>query len=200
MPVPAFLWIALLAAAEPGGRYEVVPQESTVTLRVGKGGLFKFAGHTHEVTAPALRGQIVADPADLTRSSVEVAFAAAELRVTGSDEPAGDRAKVQETMLGPKVLDVARFPEITFRSREVAGRETAPGVFDLQVKGELTLHGVTHALTVPVRVQRTDRILATGRAAVRQTDHGIKPVSVGGVVNVRNEVEVEFRFTARAAP
>jgi polyisoprenoid-binding protein YceI len=199
--MPSILALAaLLAAGEAAVSYRVVPEESAVTIRVGKGGLFKFAGHEHEVVAPALRGEILADGGDLARSSVSVTFDAASLRVTGAGEPAKDVPKVQEAMLGPKVLDAARFPEISFRSRTVAGREASPGVYELQVTGDFTLHGVTRALTLPVRVEKTDKIVASGRAVVRQTDHGIKPLSVGGVVNVRNQVEVEFRFTARVSP
>ena len=176
----------LLAAADGPARYVIVPEESTVTLRVGKAGLFKFAGHSHEVTAPARGGEIAADAADL--------------RVTGKDEPPEDQPKVQEAMLGPKVLDAGRYPDIAFRSQQVSGRETSPGVFELQVRGELTLHGVSRPLTLPVHVERAGTLVASGRTSIRQTDYGIKPVSVAGVVNVRNEVEVEFRFTARASP
>jgi polyisoprenoid-binding protein YceI len=190
----------LLAAADGPARYVIVPEESTVTLRVGKAGLFKFAGHSHEVTAPARGGEIAADAADLARSSVSVTFAAADLRVTGKDEPPEDQPKVQEAMLGPKVLDAGRYPDIAFRSQQVSGRETSPGVFELQVRGELTLHGVSRPLTLPVHVERAGTLVASGRTSIRQTDYGIKPVSVAGVVNVRNEVEVEFRFTARASP
>lgn len=191
---------ALLAAGEPPAAYRVVPEESSVTIRVGKGGLFKFAGHEHEVVAPALRGEILADGGDLARSSVSLTFDATALRVTGTGEPEKDVPKVQEAMVGPKVLDVGRFPEISFRSRAVSGREASPGVYELQVTGDLTLHGVTRPLTLPVRVERTDKLVASGRTEVRQSDHGIKPLSVGGVVNVRDRVEVEFRFTARVSP
>ena len=40
---------------------------------------------------------------------------------------------------------------------------------------------------------------AEGTAVVRQTDFGIKPVSVAGVVNVKNELGLTFRVQARPA-
>jgi polyisoprenoid-binding protein YceI len=194
---PILALVALLAGAEDPVRQAIVPEESTVTIRVGRAGLFKFAGHEHEVVAPVQGGEVVADPADLGRSSVWITFAAAALRVTGRGEPAKDVPRVQEAMVGPKVLDAERFPEIAFRSRQVVGRESGPGRYDLQVTGDFTLHGVTRTLTVPVQVERTDRLLITGRVEVRQTDHGIKPLSVGGVVNVKNQLEVEWSLVAR---
>jgi polyisoprenoid-binding protein YceI len=197
------LLLALVAAlgASSVQRYVVAPDESTVTIRVGRSGLFKFAGHEHEVVAPALRGEVVADTGDLSRSSVWVTFEAAALRVTGKGEPAEDVPKVQAAMVGPKVLDAERFPEITFRSRAVSGHAAGAGAYDLQVTGDLTVHGVTRTVTLPLRVELADKsVAASGRTVIRHTDHGLKPVSVAGVVNVRNEIGVEFRITARAVP
>ncbi|MET0556137.1 MAG: YceI family protein, partial [Vicinamibacteria bacterium] len=167
----------------------------------GKAGLFKFAGHAHEVTAPVSSGRIEADATDLARSSVTLAFRAADLRVSGKDEPPADLPKVQEAMVGPKVLDAARFDSIRFTSRTVAGRALPDGVFDLRLEGELELHGVKGPVTVPVRVRRgaDGTLSAEGTAVVRQTDFGIKPVSVAGVVNVKNELGLTFRILARPA-
>ena len=38
---------------------------SSVRIHVGKSGAFSFAGHKHEVVAPAVSGEVIADPADL---------------------------------------------------------------------------------------------------------------------------------------
>jgi hypothetical protein len=39
---------------------------------------------------------------------------------------------------------------------------------------------------------------ASGRATLRHTDFGMTPVSVAGVVKVKNELTLEFDITARA--
>jgi polyisoprenoid-binding protein YceI len=193
------LGCALPLSASPRA-YVVDGAASVVNVHVGKSGVFGFAGHTHEVAAQRLEGRLEADPDDLTRSSVAVTFEASGLKVSAEGEPSGDAPKVQETMAGPKVLDVARFPTITFQSRQVSGRRTGEGVYELQVTGDLSLHGVTRALTVPVRVEVADATLtATGRVAVAQRAFGIEPVSAGGgTVKVKNELGVEFKIVARA--
>lgn len=182
--------------------YEIDPARSTMTVHVGKAGLFKFAGHAHEVTAPVASGRIAADPSDLARSSVTMSFRAADLRVTGKDEPEDDRPKVQEAMLGPKVLDSARFDTIAFTSRTVTGRALPDGIYDLRIEGDLSLHGVTRPVTVPVRIRTAPdgTLSADGTAVVRQTDFGMKPVSVAGVVNVKNELGLTFAIVARRVP
>jgi polyisoprenoid-binding protein YceI len=198
------LFVVLSAAASlrAADVYEVDPARSTMTVHVGKAGLFKFAGHAHEVTAPLASGRIEADAADLARSSVRLSFRAADLRVTGKDEPEQDRPKVQEAMLGPKVLDSARFGTIAFTSRTVTGRTLPDGFHDLRIEGDLSLHGGTAPVTVPVRIRvaADGTLTADGTAVIRQTDFGIKPVSVAGVVNVKNELGLTFRIEARRVP
>ena len=170
---------------------------SVVTIRVGKAGLFKFAGHEHEVLAPVLKGEVRADRENLDRSSVVLAFEAAALRVSGKDEPPADLPKVQAAMQGPQVLEVDRFAEITYRSATVAGRATSAGVYELTLGGELTLHGVKGSVSVPVRVEMTEeRLTATGTLTLRHTSFGLKPISVAGVVKVKDELSVTFTIVA----
>jgi hypothetical protein len=40
-------------------------------------------------------------------------------------------------------------------------------------------------------------LTATGRFQVKQTDHGITPVSVAGVVNVKDALDISFTIVAR---
>jgi polyisoprenoid-binding protein YceI len=180
--------------------YAVDPAASLVTITVGKAGLFKFAGHTHEVAVPVAEGRVVADADDVAASSVTLLFRSSDLKVTGKGEPRGDVPKVQAAMLGPKVLDAARFPTIAFRSTAVSGRPAGPDAWDVEVRGDLTLHGVTRPLVLPLRVERAgDALVARGTAALKQRDYGIEPVSVAGVVKVKDELSLEFRITALPA-
>jgi polyisoprenoid-binding protein YceI len=194
------LWISSAAAAT--STFAVDASASSVRVHVGKTGIGSFAGHEHDVVAQSLRGEVVADFDDLPRSSVDISVNARSLKVTGSDEPEGDVPKVQQAMTGPKVLYVARFPSIRFRSREVAAKRLSPGLYELLITGELSLHGVTKTMTVvPIRLEaHGDTLTGTGKMVVKQTEFGIEPVSAaGGLVQVEDEVTVSFRIVARAA-
>jgi len=191
--------LAALPAQAAPKTYAIVPDQSRVTVHVGKSGLFGFAGHEHEVIGPVAQGEVVADEADLAHATVTMEFDLTQLKVSGKGEPAEDVPKVQEKMLGPEALDVARHPKATFRSTAVAGTASGPESWDLQVRGDLTLHGVTAPVTVAMRVARGGTAFnATGRATIRHTDFGMKPISVAGVVKVKNELVLEFAVTARA--
>ena len=117
--------------------------------------------------------------------------------MTGKGEPPDDVPKVQERMLGDDVLAVARYPAITFRSTSIAVAGRSESEIELRVTGELTIHGQTKSITVPVRARLDARSLtATGTFSVKQSDFGIKPISVGGVVNVKDALSIHFTVIA----
>ncbi len=193
--------LAVLAGGAEGRTFVVDPAESHVTVEVGRAGLLKLAGHEHTVTAKGLSGEVMAFPESLERSSVRLVVAAAALKITASDGPAEDIPKVQATMSGPRVLDVARFPEIRFASTAVTGRKVGDDTWELAVTGDLELHGVRRTLTLPMKVTvRGDSLVAEGEARLRQRDYGIMPVSVAGVVKVKDELALTFRILAGAVP
>ena len=188
----------LAVAAQTNQEFRVDPAATSVVVQVGRAGLFKFAGHDHEVAAPGVAGRISLDSTDPSRSRVALQFDAKALKVTGKGEPAEDVAEVQRTMLSERVLDVARYPTISFESDRVAVQQRSAGSLTLRVDGRLTLHGVTKTMTIPVAVRLNgNRMTATGEATVRQSDFGIQPVSAGGgTVRVKDEVDVMFTIVA----
>jgi len=114
-------------------------------------------------------------------------------------------------MRGPGVLDVARFAEVRFRSRRVAG-STAGGApanltagarrYELQVTGDVTIHGVTREVVVPMSVVLEGETLkASGRSTIRHDQFALTPVTAGGgTVRVSNEIEIDFAIVANRRP
>jgi polyisoprenoid-binding protein YceI len=177
----------LLAAASfvcaPGvsaQQHNIDTQKSTLTIHVGKTGVFSALGHEHEVSTPIHSG--MADTG--SHPAVELRVDARALRVIGKDEPEKDRAEVQKTMLGPEVLDSEHHQEIIFKS---TGAESA-GQGHWTLRGDLTLRGQTRPVTVQATL-KDGRY--TGVATVKLTDFGIKPPGKAGV-KVKDEVRIEF--------
>ena len=185
-----------LGAAAPRA-FAVDAEQSRALIDVGKSGGFSFAGHTHEVEAPLTGGVIHLDADDASHDNVRLEFNAAAMRVTGKGESASDVPKVTATMLSAMVLDAGRYPSITFESTSVTAKGP-PASLDLSVTGRLTIHGKAQTVTVPVSVTVTgDRLTAAGRFVIKQTDYGITPISVGGVIKVKNELNITFAVAAR---
>jgi polyisoprenoid-binding protein YceI len=179
--LPAALW-----AADSSALQEIDIQKSVMTVRVFKSGLFSAFGHEHEIGAPIRQGQFSENG-----RSVNLTIDARQMRVMDKGVSEKDRAEIQETMLGPKVLDSGQFREIRFRSTTV--KRSGQGRWTVQ--GDLTLHGQTHAVTLEVKEQNGHY---KGAAQLKQRDFGVEPVSVaGGAVKVKNELRVEFDIVAK---
>ena len=161
-------------------QHNIDTQKSTLTIHVGKTGVFSGLGHEHEVRAPIHSG--TADTG--SHPAVEIHVDARALRVIDKDESEKDRAEVQKTMLGPEVLDSEHHQEIVFKS---TGAEPA-GQGRWTLHGNLTLRGQTRPVTVHVTL-KDGRY--TGEATVKQTDFGIKPPGKAGV-RAKDEVRIEF--------
>jgi polyisoprenoid-binding protein YceI len=198
-------WLVIASAAVPVAlparapeRLVFDPASTTIVVHVGRSGVFGFAGHDHEIAAPIAGGEILLDRTDLSRSTIMAVFDATALRVTGTGEPADDVAEVQRVMLSDRVLDVEKYPKITFRSDKISVTERSDRL-TLRVDGELTLHGITRPLSVPVDATLTSSgLTAKGRVTVRQTNFGIRPVTAGaGTVKVKDEVEIVFSIVGR---
>ncbi len=185
----AWLGIGLLAASSlalkntaRSQKQEIDVQESTLTVRVGRTGLFSHFGHDHEISAPIQEGAVsTSEPA-----SVMIRVDSRDMRVMDADASPGEREEIQKTMLGPRVLESERFPEIIFRSTTV----NAEGEGRWSVHGSLTLHGQTRPLDIEVTQSEGHY---RGSAKLGQTDFGIQPIrAAGGAVKVLNEVRIEF--------
>jgi polyisoprenoid-binding protein YceI len=180
----AVLTCLIASAAQDVKQIDV--QKSSLTVRVYKSGLFSAFAHDHEITAPIAYGTFRESSA-----FVELTVDARSLRVVDHTVSDKDRAEIQETMLGPKVLDSQKFPEIRYRSNAVQRLGTDKWV----VQGDLTLHGQTRPVKVEVEGLNGHY---RGSATVSQKDFGIAPVRVaGGTVKVKNEVRIEFELVGQ---
>jgi polyisoprenoid-binding protein YceI len=202
MPARSLCALSLLCvgpAAAATRAFPIDSKTSIVAIHVGKTGVGSFAGHEHEVIARSVRGEVAADFEDLSRSSVELIVDATSLRVMEQGEPEGDAVKVEQAMKGPQVLDTASFPSVRFRSRQITGQQLSPGSYELQVAGDLSLHGAVRPIVVILRVEvRGQALTGTGKVVVKQSDFGIEPTTAaGGLVKVEDEVTVTFRIAAR---
>jgi len=185
-----------LAAART---FSLDPTASSVQAHVGKTGIGSFAGHEHLILAPSLQGDVNADLDDLPKSTVEVLVNARAMTVSEEGEPKGDAPKVQQAMRGPNVLNVARFPLIRFRSREVSGKKISATSYDVRVQGELSLHGMVKPIVLPLKVEvQGDTLTADGKISLKQSEFGITPTTAaGGLVQVEDEVPVTLHIVAR---
>jgi len=100
------------------------------------------------------------------------------------------QAEIQKNMPGT-VLESAKHPEVTFRSTHVEKQDDGPW----KVEDTLTLDGDTKPLAIIVKQTGGNCV---GQTTILQADFRIKPICVGGgMVRVKNELEIGFPIAAR---
>jgi polyisoprenoid-binding protein YceI len=179
-------FLAVIAAAA-GQDIPIDVQRSTITIHTAKAGLLSAAGHDHAIDAPISSGTI------RESASPHIEFTVETAKMTVKPDPKVDaktQAQIQKDM-EELTLEPKKFPEITFRSSRV--EKLADGQW--KVEGELSLHGVTKPISLTVK-RTGDAYVA--HTILKQTDFGIKPISVGGgMIKVKNEIEIDFQIFPR---
>jgi len=201
-PLPA---VPVAAPAMPAPAWQrqgvqllhIVPDESLLTITVRRGGALARLGHDHVVASHTLQGVVAPAPGraqfrfrlDEMRVDEESLRQAAGLTTTPSaDAIAGTR----HNML-VRVLEAERYPWVSIEARRTGDKQ----VFD----ADITLHGVTRTVQLPVRVEQAAdgrRLQASGSLLLKQSDFGIVPFAIlGGAMAVQDQMELAFRITAR---
>lgn len=146
--------------------------------RVGHDVMFQFGRVTLSV------GEDLAMTAEFPIDSLRVVGAI----VDGQPQPHVLSVKDQRDITGniAKVLEPRRHPSARYISQSVTATDNG-----YEIKGELTLHGVTR----PINMTATRRDgMATARAVVHQPQFGIKPFkALLGALRIKPDVAIEFR-------
>jgi polyisoprenoid-binding protein YceI len=183
------------APAPPPQAGQVDTKLSRTFVLVGKTGL----GHEHGVEGRLAGGHIQLGAAakagelvfDMTSFVAETAQARAVVGLQGEGASA---SQVTANMLGPGVLNVAKFPEARFviQSAPSVPVQQAGALPEYELQGEFTLHGVTQPLRIRAQASQKDgKLRLRGRFSILQTKFGITPYKVAlGTVGVADQLDV----------
>lgn len=161
------------------GQYELDPRHSFVHFKVPHLGLSTYVGRFNEFDAT-----MDFDPDNISATRLEGTVTLASVD-TGDEE-------VDELLREPAWFDVAQFPQAVFKTTAV----TALAGNALEINGELTIRGVTRALTLQGRFNGgADNLLTrrytigfSARGTFSRSDYGIDRFA--GLVG--NDVEIEL--------
>jgi len=177
-------------------RYRIDAGQSRFTVRAFAGGFLSALAHDHTISIREFEGDTDFTFGTVEPASLQMTIKAASLAVVDKISEK-DRQKIGTTMRD-EVLEVSKFPEITFKSNGVSAAKTGEGQYQARISGDISLHGVSRPLTIPARLEFGDKVLhAKGDFSLKQSSFGIKPVSVaGGTVKVKDEVKFAFDIVA----
>ena len=194
--------------AEPV-RLEVDFERSYIAVSTDKGGfLSAFVGHKHGILVTEWSTDICLDRQNPQSSTAAITVSTPSLKIDipearriaglSLDGPGPkDLREIQTKMLAPQNLAAEDYPEIQFRTTSVEGKSEG----SLVLRGPLTIRGKTQLVSVPVAFTQLDTgsFRFSGTFTARQTNYGIKPESVAGVVKVKDKVSIRFEIHAQVA-
>jgi polyisoprenoid-binding protein YceI len=108
--------------------------------------------------------------------------------------------KARDRKMHEKILESATFPTISYKVERIDGLLNRTGTSQLQLHGQLVLHGVTHPMSIIATAQvQGDRVTATGHLVVPYLNFGMVDPSVF-ILRVEKEVKVTLEISGRLVP
>src|SRR2546421_4258486 len=138
-------------AAPAISSYRLDASQSKFIAHAFAGGLFWFKGHDHLVAVREFTGEARLDPDSLAGSSLQL-----DARTASMEETSSVFTDAQKKIINKELHDIVllpdQYPDIVFKSTSVTGKTIGTNQYELKIKGDLTLHGVTRQITIPTRV------------------------------------------------
>jgi polyisoprenoid-binding protein YceI len=177
-------------------RYRIDPRKSRFMVHAARSGLAWFKGHSHDIAIREFSGEAELTPDVLNPASLRMTVRADSLEETGSVFTPQQKGIINKE-LDEIVLEVIKYPEITFKSTEVTGG-LKNGRFEVRIKGDMTLHGVTRQVEIPALVSIEGNTLhAIGEFELDRKEFNIKATNAfHGLVRVKHELKFTFDIVA----
>ncbi len=174
-------------------RYRLDASQSKFVAHALRGGLLWFKGHDHLVAVHEFTGEAQLDRSSLAASSLEITAKTASMEETSSVFTDAQK-KIINKELHDIVLLPDQYPDIVFKSTSVTGKAIGTNQYELKIKGDLTLHGVTRQITIPTRVSTNgNELRAQGDFSINRSDFKVKATSaVHGLIRVRDKLKFNF--------
>jgi polyisoprenoid-binding protein YceI len=124
--------------------------------------------------------------------------ASGQLTVDAATGESGSKGR--DRKMHQQVLESATYPDITFQPQRVIGKIANAGASQMEIQGQMTMHGQTHAMTAtgPVQVNG-DQVSADLRFVVPYEQWGMKNPSVL-LLRVSDKVAITVHAVGRLMP
>ncbi len=180
------------ANAALAGNWQVATGEST------------FLGYrVKEVLARIGEGTAVGRTPDVTGSLTFDGKAVTAVEIAGNTQTLKSDDNRRDQYLARNALETSRFPTAKFTLAAPIAIDRVPGegeTMTFQATGDLTLHGVTKRVTLPIQgARRGDTIVLAGSMEILFPDYGIPKPSAPAVLSVDEKGVMEFQLVLKKA-
>ena len=177
--------------------YVMDVRASRFTVQAFATGVLAAMGHNSKIGIQDFSGEVNFSSDTLEGSAFHISIKGSSLYV--QDDISGKDRREIERLMNEQVLETTRYPEIVYDVPSFTVTKMGDSLYSADLKGNLTLHGVTNSQSVNARVAVFgDMLRASGGFTVDQTDYQMKLVSVaGGALKVKNDLKLSFEIVAR---
>jgi polyisoprenoid-binding protein YceI len=177
--------------------YSMDARASRFTVQAVATGVLAAMGHNPLIGIRNFKGDVNFSPETLEGNSFHISIESSSLNVQ-NDISDKDRREI-ERLMNEQVLETAKYPEIVFDVPSFSATKMGDSLYLADLRGSLTLHGVTNSQHVAARVAVFgDLLRASGDFTLSQTDYQIKLVSVaGGALKLKDDLKFSFEIVAR---
>ncbi len=192
-------WITETAAQS----FQIDTAQSEVRILLYPDGILSGLSHNHVLVGQQIKGTIALNLENLNQSNFQMKIPVSTLSVDqpehrkqeGFDSSLSQKEtiEIRETMLSHEVLDGSKYPHVIIHSTAVSGN-----LPNLQVTAELTIHGVSQQVNIPVKVKYSEKsMIVTGEFSLKQTDFDIQPIQLFlGSIQVKDTFFTKFHIIA----
>jgi polyisoprenoid-binding protein YceI len=174
--------------------FKLVPGESQVSYTVQEtlfnqnNRLNTAVGVTKQVT-----GDIYGNQTDPSQSKIGT--------ITVDISQFTSDSSMRDNFIRRNFLQSSKYPLATFTPTSIAGLPasyTNGQTYSFKVTGDLTVHNVTKPVTFDVTASLNGTTLSgTATAAVKMSDFGVGPITLGGMLQTQDDVKLSMQFVAR---
>jgi polyisoprenoid-binding protein YceI len=196
--------LAVLAGNGVGGpgvrpqvEYYLDSASSRMLMYTRTEGLISAFAPNYRFTFTSFGGTLTLTEGALTPACFVMVTNADSVRLL--DDVSPDKRRGIEHMLKHEMLEVARFPQMVYRSSRIEVRKTGFATFRAHMEGTLSQHGVTRSCPISVEgVLMEEAVRLRGSFSILQSDYGMRPkVFAGGMVKVVDRLNLSFALLAR---
>ena len=173
-------------------RYTLDPGQSRFTVQAFAGGLLSLLAHSPVFAIRNFTGEVRFTPGTMHNAAFDMTVQADSLVAAEGVSPR-DGPEI-ESRMRQEVLETARYPEITYRGREVSVNKVTEGWYRLQFRGDMTLHGVTRNEAIDAQLRLADDGLRlSGDFRLLLSAYNIRRISaLGGTIQLKDEIKFSF--------
>jgi polyisoprenoid-binding protein YceI len=177
--------------------FAIDARASLFTVQAFASGIVAVVAHSPKFAIRDVVGNMEFVPGNMQKASIQLTINISSLEIM-DEVTSADRREIERIMFD-EVLEKTIYPRVEYKSSRVTASKTSENMYQVNVAGDLTLHGITRGMGLDAQVVAgEDTLRAQGSFSVIQSDYGLKVASIaGGTLKLKDELKCGYFILGR---